>query len=143
MSALPHRDVERSMVEAAQRGDSDAQNQLYLEAQPKLRRAAMYFLGRGNPDIDDIVQETWIIASAKIQEFAFRASIFTWLNHICVNLCYKRIRKMGREIAKDEQDLDILTRKAAKRRFDLSDEEEVKEGQRKMIKEVLKSLSST
>ena len=139
MGALEQRD-ERDMVEAAQRGEAEAQNALYLEAQPKLRRAAMYFLGRESPDIDDIVQETWIVASAKIQQFEFRASIFTWLNHICVNLCYKRIRKLGREIARDEQDLDLLTRKAAKERFAAASEAELKESQRQVLKEVMKEM---
>jgi RNA polymerase sigma-70 factor (ECF subfamily) len=146
MSALPQSSIksgERLMVEAAQLGDADAQNNLFLEAQPKLRRAAMYFLGRENPDIDDIVQETWIVAASKIQEFEFRASIFTWLNHICVNLCYKRIRKMGREISKDEESLDMLTRQAARQSFEARDEKDIKEGQRKIIKEVLKGLSSS
>jgi RNA polymerase sigma-70 factor (ECF subfamily) len=62
-------------------------------------------LGRGDPEVEDVVQETFIAALGALEGFEFRSSLYTWLNHICVRLCYRRIRQRSRTALGSEQDL--------------------------------------
>ena len=42
-------------------------------------------------------------------KFRFESSLYTWLNHICVNLCYERLRKRKKMLVSLEEDLEKLT----------------------------------
>ena len=61
------------------------------------------FLGRviqrmlnDGPDVDDVLQETFITAHRKRRDFAGRSSLRTWLYSIAVHLCLRRQRGLRR-----------------------------------------------
>jgi RNA polymerase sigma factor (sigma-70 family) len=74
-----------------------------------LKPICVHFLGYQDSDIDDIIQQTFMIAFQKLPEFEPRSSLYTWLAHICVNLCYERIRKRKRVLVSLEEELDQLS----------------------------------
>jgi RNA polymerase sigma-70 factor (ECF subfamily) len=74
-----------------------------------LKPICVHFLGWQDPDIEDIVQQTFLIAFQKLPEFEPRSTLYTWMAHICVNLCYERLRKRRRVLVNLEEDLERLT----------------------------------
>lgn len=78
----------------------------YVEAhRDGLYRAAVYFLGYRDPDAEDVVQETLLKGLEKLDGFEGRSRLTTWLNHICVHLCYARLRQRQRLAVGAEADL--------------------------------------
>lgn len=57
-------------------------------------------LGIDPSEIDDVVQETFIIAGRKIDEFEGRSSITTWLFGIAMRVCRTHRRSRHRRIRK-------------------------------------------
>ena len=49
------------------------------------------------------------IAFEKLPEFQPRSTLYTWIAHICVNLCYERLRKRKRVLATLQEELEVLT----------------------------------
>jgi RNA polymerase sigma-70 factor (ECF subfamily) len=83
-----------------------AAEQWYFDAHREgLYRAAVYFLGYRDPDAEDMVQETLLQGLAKLGGFEGRSRLSTWLNQICVYLCYKRLRQRQRMAVGVEADL--------------------------------------
>lgn len=110
---------EKALVEAILAGDESAKETLYHQNYRKLYVTAAHFLGGGDPEIEDLVQDTFVKAFTALDEFRFQASLSTWLNHICVNLCFDRLRRRKRQLAVEEEDLhalvDRLSREAHQR----------------------------
>jgi RNA polymerase sigma factor (sigma-70 family) len=80
--------------------------QWYVEAhRARLYRAAVYFLGFRDPDAEDVVQETLAQGLDRLSTFEHRSSLYTWLNQICVHLCYRRVRVRQRLALGAEADL--------------------------------------
>src|SRR4051812_38909963 len=118
---------DREMVEKFLRGDPDAEELFYSLFRPRLYRTAVYFLGSQDPDAEDVVQETFLIALPKIKDFDFCAPLYAWLRQICVYLCYERLRKRKRVLLSLEEDLETFTRKLAAERIREHDDEEEKQ----------------
>lgn len=104
---------EKELVQKILAGDPKAQAFFYAENAPRLYPVCVHFLGYQDPDAEDIVQQTFLIALQKLRAFEFRSSLYTWLDHICVNLCYERLRKRKRELASLSEDLEKLTQPQA------------------------------
>jgi RNA polymerase sigma-70 factor (ECF subfamily) len=80
--------------------------QWYVDAhRDKLYRAAVYFLGYRDPEAEDVVQETLAQGLDRLTTFEHRSSLYTWLNQICVHLCYRRLRARQRLALGAETDL--------------------------------------
>lgn len=82
-------------------GSADAESldvaALYTEHAEFVGRVLLRFLGEGN-HVDDILQETFIIAFEKRDSFdASRAAPSTWLYGIAANLCRHHKRGAGRQ----------------------------------------------
>jgi RNA polymerase sigma-70 factor (ECF subfamily) len=67
----------------------------YREHAPYLARLVARMLGDG-PDVDDVLQETFITAFRKRGEFAGRSAVRTWLYSIALHLCQRRRRGLRR-----------------------------------------------
>ena len=100
---------ERELVQRVLDGDREAQTQFYLDYAKRLFPVCVHFLGGGDSDAEDVVQETFLVAWRKLGKFRFESSLYTWLNHICVNLCFERLRKRKRLLSSLEQDLEKLS----------------------------------
>jgi RNA polymerase sigma factor (sigma-70 family) len=85
--------------------DPDAE-QWYAEShRDGLYRTAVYFLGWQDSDAEDLVQETLVKGLVKLEGFEGRSKLSTWLNQICVHLCYERLRQRQRLAVGASKDL--------------------------------------
>lgn len=92
LSASAH---DRSLVGAyLERRDEESFRALYRAHTGAVYRFAI--LRVGEQDAEDIVQETWIRAARGLADFAWRASLRTWLIGIALNLCREQYRRRSR-----------------------------------------------
>ncbi|MEE8577215.1 MAG: sigma-70 family RNA polymerase sigma factor, partial [candidate division Zixibacteria bacterium] len=76
---------ERELIKRAQAGDYEAFSELVNDSKAKLFGFVMKLVGNSD-DADDIVQETYLKAIDKIEQFRSEASFSTWLTTIALNL---------------------------------------------------------
>ena len=99
VGAATARTDERSLIRAAQRGDSTAFEQLVRAYDANVLRMA-YNLLHSEEDARDIYQEAFLRVYKKLPEFRFDSAFSTWLYRIVANLCLDQIRK--RKVRKEE-----------------------------------------
>lgn len=99
MGAATGRTDERSLIRAAQRGDSAAFEQLVRSYDSNVLRMA-YNLLHSEEDARDVYQEAFLRVYRKLPEFRFDSAFSTWLYRIVANLCLDQIRK--RKVRKEE-----------------------------------------
>jgi RNA polymerase sigma-70 factor, ECF subfamily len=99
VGAVSDRTDERSLIRAAQRGDSAAFEQLVRSYDSNVLRMA-YNLLHSEEDARDIYQEAFLRVYRKLPEFRFDSAFSTWLYRIVANLCLDQIRK--RKVRKEE-----------------------------------------
>ena len=132
---------ERELVQQILSGNAEAQGLFYQENAKRLYPICVHFLGYQDPEAEDIVQDTFLIAFKKLEGFEFRSSLYTWLAHICVNLCYERLRRRKKVLATETVDLEKLT--ASKSGADDNrrlDDEELK-GRLEILHRLIQSMS--
>lgn len=104
---------EGELIKAVLDGDEGARNALVRLHHRRLLATAWHFLGPQDPDAEDMVQETFLAAFKALPRFEGRSSLYTWLNHICVNQCFACVRKRKRLLATESQDLERLLESGA------------------------------
>jgi RNA polymerase sigma-70 factor (ECF subfamily) len=95
--------AESRALEAAQRGDMGAFNDLVLLYQGSVYNVAMRTLGHPE-DAADATQETFLAAYRAIREFR-GGSLKAWLLRIAVNTCYDLLRRRQR---RPSTSLDVM-----------------------------------
>src|SRR5579859_914568 len=83
---------ERELVQRLLKHDATAFQAFYGAHQKDLIRACWYFLGN-DPEVEDVVQDTFLKAMTNLGRFRFECSLGTWLNHIAANLCRDLLKK--------------------------------------------------
>jgi RNA polymerase sigma-70 factor (ECF subfamily) len=83
---------ERKWLAAVRRGDERAARKLVDAYSPRLYNVALRIL-RNPQDAEDAVQETFITALNKLDQFDGRAGFFTWIYRIAVNASLMALRK--------------------------------------------------
>jgi RNA polymerase sigma-70 factor (ECF subfamily) len=115
--SINHQELHSGDRELAQRlalGDELAAESFHRLLAPRLRATATVLLGYGDPDIEDVVQMAFIAALENIHTYDHRrASLYTWLNRICVYLCFKRCRSRRRMVVHLCEDIQALMPHAA------------------------------
>lgn len=99
---------EAELIEGLIAQRPEAQSALVETYRRRLLATAWHFLGHQDPDAEDVVQEAFIAAFKHIDGFERRSSLYTWINHICVNLCFSQVRKRKRLLSTEAQDLERL-----------------------------------
>jgi len=99
---------EAQLIRAILDGDEAARDQMVAQHQRRLLATAWHFLGPQDPEAEDAVQETFLAAFKALPGFEGRSSLYTWLNHICVNQCFTLLRKRKRLLATEREDLERL-----------------------------------
>ena len=91
------------LVAAAQAGDPRAFEELVRRYRPRIFALALHLTGRRS-DADDITQDAFLKAYAKINEFEGRSQFFTWLYRIALHraLNVKRNRQRRRTVDFDD-----------------------------------------
>jgi RNA polymerase sigma-70 factor (ECF subfamily) len=104
VSSIADRGVSESRaLEAAQRGDTAAFNELVLMYQTSVYNVALRTLGHSE-DAADATQETFLAAYRAIEEFR-GGSFKAWLLRIAVNTCYDLLRRRQR---RPSTSLDVI-----------------------------------
>lgn len=95
----PERTSEVALIRAAQRGDSEAFEQLVRSYDQNVLRMAFNLL-HSQEDARDIYQEAFLRVYRNLPKFRFDCSFSTWLYRIVANLCLDQLRK--RKVRKEE-----------------------------------------
>jgi len=93
------RSSEAELIRAAQRGDSDAFEQLVRTHDHAVLRMAFNLL-HSEEDARDVYQEVFLRVYRNLPKFRFECSFKTWLYRIVSNLCLDQLRK--RKVRKEE-----------------------------------------
>ncbi len=132
---------ERDLVKKILSGDKEAQTRFYQENARRLYPICVHFLGYQDLEAEDLVQEAFLIAFRKLAQFEFRSSLYTWMAHICVNLCYERLRKRKRELGTLHEDLERMSQPQAGIRLQEEQLEAEKRSQLETLDRLMKSMS--
>ena len=89
--------TEQELVNRILKGETAAFEEFYQIHKKALIRVCWYFLGN-DPEIEDVVQETFVKSLKNLKNFRFESSLFTWLNHIAVNLCRDLLEKKKKNL---------------------------------------------
>jgi RNA polymerase sigma-70 factor (ECF subfamily) len=96
---------ESKWLAAIRRGDERAVRKLVDAYSPRLYNVALRIL-RSPQDAEDALQETFITALNKLDQFDGRAEFFTWIYRIAVNASLMALRKR-RSRQKKEESLEV------------------------------------
>lgn len=78
--------------------DEAAFREIYLSHTPRLARFVHRLLGSvDRPDVEDVVQETWLRAVEGLADFDGRSTLMTWLHGIALNVTREFLRGRKRE----------------------------------------------
>lgn len=80
------------LIQAAQRGDAAAFEQLVHQYDRAVLRVAIHLTG-STEDGQDIYQEAFLRAYLKLPRFRFECSFYTWIYRIVTNLCLDHLRR--------------------------------------------------
>jgi RNA polymerase sigma-70 factor, ECF subfamily len=99
----PSETRERALVRAAQRGSSDAVEELFRRHWPAAHRAA-YLIVQDAAAAEDIAQEAFVSALRALDRFDRRRPFAPWLHRIVANraIDWSRARTARREVQADE-----------------------------------------
>jgi RNA polymerase sigma-70 factor (ECF subfamily) len=89
------RDVDRQLVERAQRGDKRAFELLVEKYQRKLGRLLARFI-RDPAEVEDVTQEAYIKAYRALPAFRGDSAFYTWLYRIGINTAKNYLMALGR-----------------------------------------------
>ena len=98
ITSAPARD-EAALIQAAQKGDQDAFEQLVRTYDEAVLRLAMNLL-RSAEDARDVYQEAFLRVYKHLHSFRFDCSFGTWLYRIVTNLCLDHMRR--RRVRREE-----------------------------------------
>lgn len=92
------------LVERARQGDLGAFEQLMKQYDRKIFRIAQH-ITQNREDAEDIVQETFLKAFTKLDQFQGNSKFYTWLVRIAVNESLMRLRKLrtNKTLSMDEE----------------------------------------
>lgn len=84
-----------ALVEAAKRGDQRAFEELVRRYRPRIYALALHLTGSPS-DADDITQDAFLKAYAKLADFEGRSEFFTWIYRITLHRALNVKRNQGR-----------------------------------------------
>ena len=90
--------LESDLVRRCVAGERAAQEEFYAQYRRQVAANVYRVLG-DNTDLDDLVQEVFVIAFRGMERFRGEARLSTWLYRICTNVALGRIRKKTRRPA--------------------------------------------
>ncbi|MDX1374404.1 MAG: RNA polymerase sigma factor RpoE [Burkholderiales bacterium] len=92
---MAERDIDRALVERAQRGDKRAFELLVDKYQRRLGRLLSRFI-RDPSEVEDVMQEAFIKAYRALPAFRGDSAFYTWLYRIGINTAKNYLAAMGR-----------------------------------------------
>jgi RNA polymerase sigma-70 factor, ECF subfamily len=89
------REIDRQLVERAQRGDKQAFGLLVQKYQRKLGRLLSRFI-RDPAEVEDVAQEAFVKAYRALPAFRGDSAFYTWLYRIGINTAKNHLMALGR-----------------------------------------------
>jgi RNA polymerase sigma-70 factor (ECF subfamily) len=86
---------ELDLIGRSQRGDTSAFDELVTKYRPRILRL-VYSIVNNEDDAWDIAQEAFLLCWLRIQQFEHRASFYTWLYSVTINVARNSLRRQGR-----------------------------------------------
>ena len=104
----PH-EAAGELVARAKRGDDDAFGELVRRYRDRIFALALHLTGC-EPEADDVTQEVFLRAYAKLGDFEGRSEFFTWVYRMTVNRCLNatRDRRRRRETTMEDPRIDSV-----------------------------------
>jgi RNA polymerase sigma-70 factor (ECF subfamily) len=103
-------------------GDERAFRTLYRRHTPRLYQFTLRLVAGREQDAEDIVQETWIRATEKLERFRWESSLSTWLSGIALNLCRALFRRQDEKWLELREDRALMIHEPVELdRIDLED----------------------
>jgi RNA polymerase sigma-70 factor, ECF subfamily len=93
---------ETELIEAARGGDEDAFAELYRQHAGYVRAIGRSVLRRS--DVDDMCQDTFLVAFTRLDSFEGNAQFRTWITRIAINQCLELLR-IGRQPSNGDSNL--------------------------------------
>ena len=131
---------EAEFVARLKAGDSAAQARLFRDYQRRLYATAVHFLGFQDPEAEDVVQEAFERALRGVERFRGESGVYTWLNHICVNLCFDRIRARRKHLLKEQGDLELMSLELAQQAHRRGHERGVEQGRIAVLRKAVAAM---
>ena len=100
-------DSDRSLAELVLGGDEGAFRLLYRRHSPRLYLLVLRLLGGAEADAEDVVQETWLKATERLNTFRWEASFGSWLSAIGLNVARELIRRRGKREEQWSEETEI------------------------------------
>ena len=98
--------TDRALADCVRRDrDEGAFRALYGRHTPALFQLALRLMAGNEPEAEEAVQETWIRAVEKLEQFRWESSLRTWLKAIAVNVCRQAYRRRAREWSEVTEDM--------------------------------------
>ena len=88
-------DLDRSLVERSQAGDTEAFDELVVKYSPKLF-GLIYNMTGNREDTHDVLQDVFAKAYRSIRRFRGKSTFYTWIYSISVNMTLNFLKKRGR-----------------------------------------------
>src|SRR6266446_3700088 len=89
---------DKSSVQAAQKGDMGAFEELVARHRDKIYARAFSMM-RNEEEAIDLSQEAWVKAWQRLKQFQGESSFGTWMTRIVINLCLDQLRRQKRQRA--------------------------------------------
>ncbi len=114
---LPRAPADAELLARARTGEEFAFDVLYRRYVPFVAAVA-FRLGRREGDVEDIVQETFMLAFSRLEQLGDPAALRGWLARIAVSLVHRRLRwsswlRLFRDDAEAEVSLGAMVSDAA------------------------------
>ena len=96
--SITNESADRELVDAfLRRSDEASFRALYRSHTPGLYRFVLRILGGGDPEAEEAVQMTWVLAVQNLSGFRWESSLRTWLSGIALNACREIRRRRIRD----------------------------------------------
>ncbi len=94
-----------ALVRAAQKGDTDAFEELVARHRDKIYARAFSMM-RNEDEAIDLSQEAWVKGWQRLAQFQGESSFATWITRIVINLCLDELRKQKRHRTESIEGMD-------------------------------------
>lgn len=94
-----------ALVRAAQKGDTDAFEELVARHRDKIYARAFSMM-RHEDEAIDLSQEAWVKGWQRLAQFQGESSFATWITRIVINLCLDELRKQKRHRTESIEEMD-------------------------------------
>jgi RNA polymerase sigma-70 factor (ECF subfamily) len=94
-----------ALVRAAQKGDTDAFEELVARHRDKIYARAFSMM-RHEDEAVDLSQEAWVKGWQRLAQFQGESSFATWMTRIVINLCLDELRKKARHRTESIEEMD-------------------------------------